>query len=117
MSDWEDFKTKCPSCDNTKICDWIHSNDSYHEKINKDGDIKCNNSSCYYYDHPTFIMEWKFECGNHGDYWKPNGNNVWAALSMISSICNLSKPEKKNYLIELMNMIKYYLLYKLIFYL
>ena len=71
-----------------------HAQDDYHEKINKDGDIKCNNTSCYYYKYPTFIMEWKFECGRHGDYWKPNGNNVWAALGMVSSIANLSKSER-----------------------
>ena len=40
-------------------------------------------------------MEWKFECGKHGDYWKPKANNVWLALGMVSSIVNLSKAEKK----------------------
>ena len=95
MSEWEEFRTKCPSCDNNKICYWVHSIDEYHETINKDGDIKCNNSNCYYYRNPSFIMEWKFECGNHGDYWKPNSNNVWAALGMVSSIANLSKTERR----------------------
>lgn len=94
MSDWEDFKTKCPSCGNNKICEWVHGTDGYREKINKDGDIKCNNSNCYYYDHPTFIMEWKFKCEAHDDYREPNSTNVWAALSMISSIAALSKEER-----------------------
>lgn len=94
MSDWEDFRTKCPSCDNNKVCTWKHTKDNCYEKINKNGDIKCNNSSCYYYSNPAFIMEWRFECGNHGDYWKPNATNVWAALGMVSSISNLSKEER-----------------------
>jgi len=95
MSDWEEFKTKCPSCDNNETIYWVHTQDDYHETINKEGDIKCNSSSCYYNKNPTFIMEWKFECGKHGDYWKPKATNVWAALGMVSSIVNLSKAEKK----------------------
>ena len=102
MSEQEEFKTKCPSCDNNNICHWVHSIDGYNETINKYGDIKCKNSSCYYYKKPSFIMEWKFECGNHGNYWKPNSNNVWAALGMVSSIANLSKGER----IKLFNRIK-----------
>lgn len=94
MSDWEDFKTKCPSCDNNSIYYWVHASDNYHEKINKDGDIKCNNSSCYYYNHPTFIMEWRFQCGGHGDYREPNSTNVFAAVGMVSSIAHLSKQER-----------------------
>ena len=94
MSDWEDFRTKCPSCDNNATIYWVHTTDEYHEKINKDGDIKCNCTKCYYHDNPTFIMEWKFECGKHGDYWKPNANNVWLALGMVSSIKNLNKAER-----------------------
>ena len=94
MSDWEEFRTKCPSCEEGGECYWIHDTDEYHEKINKNGDIRCNNTSCFYYNNPTFIMEWKFKCGNHGDYRKPNSTNVWAALGMVSSIANLSKEER-----------------------
>ena len=39
-------------------------------------------------------MEWKFECGNHGDYWKPNSTNIWSAIAMVSSISHLSKAER-----------------------
>ena len=96
MSDWEEFRTKCPSCSNNERCYWIHTTDEYHEKINKEGDIRCNNTSCYYYNNPTFIMEWKFKCGdrNHGDYRKPNSTNIWVAIGMVSSITNLSKDER-----------------------
>ena len=94
MSDWEDFRTYCPSCGNRSICDWVHAGDGYHEKINKDGDIRCNNSSCYYYNNPTFIMEWRFKCGKHDNFKEPNATNVWAALSMVSSITHLSKAER-----------------------
>lgn len=94
MGDWEDFKTKCPSCENNTVCYWVHACDDYHEKINKDGDIKCNNKSCYYYDNPAFIMEWRFKCGAHGDYREPNATNVFAALAMVSSITNLTKQER-----------------------
>ena len=96
MSDWEDFETKCPSCNNNDKCYWIHTEDKCHEKINKDGDIRCNNKSCYFYDNPTFIMEWEFKCGarEHGDYRKPNSMNIWAALGMVSSIARLSKKDR-----------------------
>ena len=40
MSEWEEFKTKCPSCDNNNICHWVLSIDGYNETINKYGDIK-----------------------------------------------------------------------------
>ena len=95
MCDWENFITKCPSCENNKMCNWVHSIDDYHEKINKDGEIRCNNTSCHYYNNPAFIMEWKFECGQHGDYWKPKANRVFTAIGMVSSITNLSKAERK----------------------
>ncbi len=93
MSEWEDFKTKCPSCDNTEIIYW--TKDQCHLIINKEGYIKCNNSSCQHNQNPTFIMEYKFKCGKHEDYRKPNSTNVWAALGMISSIVNSSKTERK----------------------
>ena len=106
MSDWEDFETKCPSCNNNDTIYWVHTQDGYHETINKNGDIKCNNSSCYYNKNPTFIMEWKFDCGkHHGDYWKPNATKVFTAIGMVSSICSLSKDER----IKLFNRINDYL--------
>ena len=93
MSEWEDFKTKCPSCDNTEIIYWTI--DQCHLIINKEGYIKCNNSSCQHNQNPTFIMEYKFKCGKHEDYRKPNNENVWRAFGMISSIVNSSKTERK----------------------
>ena len=92
MSEWEDFKTKCPSCDNDETIHWTI--DQCHLIINKEGYIKCNNSSCQHNQNPTFIMEYKFKCGKHEDYRKPNFKNVWAALGMISSIANSSKAER-----------------------
>ena len=95
MSEWESFVTKCPSCTNNELCNWVHNSDDYHEKINKYGDIKCNNPSCKYNKNPSFIMEWTFDCGmHHGNYWKPDKANVWSALSMISSIKNLKSRER-----------------------
>ena len=95
MSEWEDFKTKCPSCDNSEIIYWTI--DQCHLIINKEGYIKCNNSSCQHNKNPKFIMEFKFKCGKHEDYRKPN-LNVWCALGMISTIVNLSKTKKKKLL-------------------
>jgi hypothetical protein len=91
MSEWEDFKTKCPSCDNNETIHWTI--DQCHLIINKEGYIKCNNSSCQHNQNPTFIMELKFKCGKH-EARKPNSTNVWAALAMVSSIVNLSKTER-----------------------
>ena len=92
MSEWEDFKTMCPSCDNTEIIYWTI--DQCHLIINKEGYIKCNNSSCQHNQNPTFFMEYKFKCGKHEDYRKPNSMDVWAALGMVSSMANLSKTER-----------------------
>ena len=103
MSDWVPFVTKCPSCSNNASITWVHSVDKYEEKIDKNGNIRCNNTSCEYYKHPTFIMEWGFDCGNHhGDYWKPNSLGVFTALGMISSINELS-PEERNNLFQRVN--------------
>ena len=94
MSEWEDFRTKCPSCDNNKIISWEHCK-GYCEKINKNAEIKCYNPNCPNYLHPKFIMGITFDCGQHGGkYLAPNGTNVWAALGMISLIANLSKEDR-----------------------
>lgn len=98
MSDWVPFKTKCPSCPNNATITWVHSDDNYEEEIDKNGNIRCNNTSCEYYKNPTFIMEWGFDCGSHnyhGDYWKPKALGVFTALGMISSIKALSKTERQ----------------------
>ena len=97
MSDWVPFITKCPSCSNNEHIAWVHSDDNSEEVIDKNGNIRCNNTSCEYYKNPTFIMEWGFDCGSHkyhGDYWKPDATNVFTALGMISSIRTLSREER-----------------------
>ena len=94
MSIWEDFRTKCPSCCNNKIINWEHCKD-FGEKININGEIKCNNPSCSMYLNPKFIMNINFDCGNHnGNHLKPNRNNLWLALGFINIIANSSKDER-----------------------
>ncbi len=51
MTEWEDFITKCPPCDNNKIIHWEHCK-GYGEKINKYGEVKCNNQNCPLFLHP-----------------------------------------------------------------
>ena len=40
-------------------------------------------------------MEWRFQCGAHGDYREPNSTNVFVAVGMVSSIAHLSREERK----------------------
>ena len=80
MSEWEDFRTRCPSCLNNEIISWEHCK-GFGEKIKKNGEIKCNNQNCHRYLKPGFIMDLSFDCGRHnGNGLKPNNTNVWAAL-------------------------------------
>ena len=95
MTEWEDFITKCPSCNNNKIITWQHCK-GFGEKINKYGEVKCNNQNCPLFLHPKFIMDKTFDCGNHGgNYWHPNVVDAWAALGMSDLISNLGKNEKR----------------------
>ena len=94
MTEWNDFITKCPYCDDNKMIKWEHCK-GFSLKINKFGDIKCNNQNCSLFSHPKFIMYNTFDCGNHGGNGRhPNSLNVWAALGMIDLFKNLNKNER-----------------------
>ena len=94
MTEWEDFKTKCPVCNDNKIIKWEHCK-GFGLKINKYGDIKCNNQNCSLFLHPKFIMDNTFDCKNYeGNARHPDVVNVWSALGMIDLIANLSKKER-----------------------
>ena len=56
------FESPCPCCHNFKNIYWVHSIDDSHETTNNIGDIKCNNTDCYYYGKLSFIMNWAFYC-------------------------------------------------------
>ena len=105
QSDWVPFVTKCPSCENNKKIKWVHSSDQYTELIDKNGNIKCNNTSCKYHREPAFIMEWKFDCGKHlhGTYYEPKANYVFLAIGILSTIQTLSKEESDNLYQRIMN--------------
>lgn len=104
MSEWEDFRTKCPSCPNNEIISWEHCK-GFDEKINKNGEIKCNNQNCHIYLKPEFIMDISFDCGRHnGNGLKPNNPNVWVALGMIEIIRNLTKSERQKLFMRVANL-------------
>ena len=93
MTEWEDLITNCPSCNNTKIVKWEHCK-GYGEKINKYGEIKCNNQNCHLFSQPKFIMDMNFDCGNHEGK-VPDACLVWTSLSKINLIYNLKIEERK----------------------
>ena len=94
MNEWADFRTKCPSCNNNEIITWEHCK-GFGEKINKYGEVKCNNQNCSRFLHPKFIMDISFDCGKHdGKGLHPNISNVWTALGMIYLIGNLDRKER-----------------------
>ena len=99
MSEWEDFITKCPSCDNKKIIHWEHCK-GYGEKINKYGEVKCLNPNCPLFLKPKFIMDKTFDCGNHEGR-HPNLINAFNALGLIHLILNLTKNERRELFMRL----------------
>ena len=94
--EWVPFRTKCPSCNNNEVITWEHCK-GFGEKINRNGEIKCENPNCYRFSKPEFIMELSFNCGQHnGEGREPNSFFVFTALGMISLIQGLSLRERHN---------------------
>ena len=103
MSEWETFRTKCPSCNNNEIYTWEHCK-GFEEKINKKGEIKCLNPNCHLNSKTEFIMDLTFDCGKHnGRGLKPNSLHVWSALGIIEIIRNLTKNERKELFMRMLN--------------
>ena len=78
-----DFFTSCPSCENKTKYYWSHSGCSGDMKIWHDGDLQCDScSKC------GFILDWKFDCGEHGknEYLGPNPQILIKALASLSEV-------------------------------
>ena len=91
--EWVPFRTRCPSCDNNEEITWEHCK-GFGEKINRNGEIKCENPNCHMFSKPKFILEISFNCGqHHGEGIKPNMARVFIALGMIPLMQQLSKDE------------------------
>ena len=81
--EWMPFRMKCPSCDNKEEITWEHCK-GFGEKINKKGEVKCENPNCYRFSKPEFIMELSFNCGQHnGEGRKPEVSYIFLALSTL----------------------------------
>lgn len=106
------FETPCPSCKNNKNIYWVHSNDKSHETISNLGEIKCNNTNCFYYNNPLFIMSWAFDCGEHKknlgeDYIKPGKTRAINAIHMLANNADLNFTEEdEDYITK--KILKYY---------
>ena len=110
------FVSPCPVCKNNDNNYWVHSNKNYPLllsspnirgellSINNKGNIKCNNSDCYYNKHPMFIMDWEFNCDHHlekfnNDYLKPGKTRAINAIHMLnnnSDLPSFSREEEDN---------------------
>ena len=58
------FKSACPytGCINNKtVYTWIHHNCGGNEKLNRYGDLRCLKCG-----RRAPMVDWKFDCGNHG---------------------------------------------------
>jgi len=97
MSEWYDFRSRCPALDCTNPYSdlyWVHSLCEEHEKINAYGmiqclkDIRCNKCLA-----PTFILELSFKCnyGDHTDYRKVDGDKVLDAILIAMRVTTLPK--------------------------
>ena len=78
-----DFFTSCPGCENITKYYWTHSGCNGDMKIWEDGELECD-SCCKY----GFILDWEFDCGNHGKnrYLGPNPQKLISAISSLSEI-------------------------------
>ena len=78
-----DFYTSCPSCENKTKYYWIHSGCGGDMKIWHDGDLECQ--SC---EKMGFILDWKFDCGDHGKntYLGPNPQKLLKAVTSLSEV-------------------------------
>ena len=103
FQEWMPFRMKCPSCDNKEEITWEHCK-GFGEKINRKGEVKCENPNCCRFSKPEFIMELSFNCGQHnGEGRKPNVTGIFTSLSMIPLMQQLSKEEMQNLFNRIMN--------------
>ena len=87
MPGWP-FITKCPACDNSEKCKWVHASDNGLQTIDKDGDIHCAKCSMC-----VFIMDLHYDCGEHSDGFRnPNFKRIMAAISELANCKDL--PDK-----------------------
>ena len=80
------FYTSCPGCDNKTKYYWFHSGCRGDMEIWHDGDLECNRCKKM-----GFILDWKFDCGDHGEntYIGPNPQQLIKALTTLSEVSSL----------------------------
>ena len=75
------FVTHCPSCPKNSNFIWLHANDNGLQTIDDERKIHCQNCGLN-----KFLMELKFDCGNHkNEYLSPNWRRSIFMLSQLSS--------------------------------
>ncbi len=100
------FESPCPVCKNNNNIYWVHSSDNSHQTISNQGDIKCNNTNCFYFNKPLFIMNWAFNCGEHKkqygeDFIKPGKTRAINAIHMLANNSDLNfTQEEEDYITE-----------------
>ena len=77
------FKTSCPSCYNKTKYYWYHSKCGGFINIWNDGYLECQR--CF---QTGFILDWLFDCRNHGEstFLGPNTQRFLRALSSLSEV-------------------------------
>ena len=100
--EWVPFRTKCPSCNNNEVISWEHCK-GFGEKINRNGEIKCENPNCHMFSKPKFISELSFNCGqHHGEGRKPD--DPQRLISVFSTFSHfMRKNELKKFLVRIID--------------
>ena len=84
MPGWP-FITACPSCDNKEKCKWVHASDDGLQTIDRNGDIHCYKCSMC-----TFLMDLRYDCGNHNDrFGDPNFRRIASVIGRMTSCGDL----------------------------
>lgn len=80
------FYTSCPGCDNKTKYYWFHSGCRGDMEIWHDGDLECNRCNKM-----GFILDWKFDCGDHGEntYIGPNPQKLVNSLTCLSELTSM----------------------------
>lgn len=77
------FYTNCPGCGRKPKYNWVHCRCKGYMEIWHDGDLQC--SKC---DKIGFILDWEFNCNNHGEnrFLGPNPQKLIYSLACLSEV-------------------------------
>jgi hypothetical protein len=102
--EWLDFYSVCPApgCKDNKPGYWSHNNCGGRIQINKFADMKDDRDSCSV-NHK--VWDWRFNCGRHSEYLKPDYFKMANIYNEMSTIPELKKSEYIEFRFKLMEVL------------